>query len=212
MIDLEILATPCLFWTRARCIGSGLTLVNSSTRNGVRWPYEIRDYFRITDKIYDKMFPLRAALFVDGYSNMLLFGQKDFSRRIPVNKSKKGGRFYDFDDRVRWFWPEGPLPYSKGTFYTTPPFFKDFLKSNTKFGAAFEKGIQKYPNVPPHYQHYFLNGTHYTVSSHNLNAFTVEDMNVHFPGAPRNPDATWYNNRKREWFFFKGRQVLQVGR
>ena len=28
-------------------------------------------------------------------------------------------------------------------------------------------------------------------------------MSVEFPGAPRNPDATWYDRVNKEWYFFK---------
>lgn len=171
-----------------------------------KWPKDIRDYFRVTDSMYDKVFPLRAALFVYGYRDMYLMGQKHFVRKIPFFNTGTTGRYYDFKDEMIFnlknIWgpliPEGPLPYSPMNTEHTPDFFKDFETTNVKFGAAYQYLSSE------HWQHYFMNGTHYKVSPHSVTNYYIEDMSVNFPGAPREPDATWYDNKNFEWYFFKG--------
>lgn len=170
------------------------------------WPKDIREYYKAKDPIYDNVFPLRAAFYAKGDHDVYLFGQDHFIRKKPIeDKEMTNGRYYDFKDIMEWkqnSWggwiqvTEGPLPYSPMNIFHTPDLFKYFLQSDAKFGASFEVGCC-------YWQHFFMNGTHYKVSMHNFNNFLIEDMSVSFPGAPRNPDASWYDMVNSEWYFFK---------
>ena len=40
------------------------------------------------------------------------------------------------------------------------------------------------------------------VSMNNHNVRFIKDMSIDFPGAPRNPDASWFDRKTEKWFFF----------
>jgi hypothetical protein len=48
------------------------------------------------------------------------------------------------------------------------------------------------------------------MSLHNFNNYVIEDMSVAFPGAPRNPDASWYDIVNKEWYFFKADKYYKL--
>ncbi|XP_046849702.1 uncharacterized protein LOC124443210 [Xenia sp. Carnegie-2017] len=162
------------------------------------WPKHIRTFYGMWDGMFDKVFPLRAAHFIENYGEVHLFGQKHLVRKIPNLQ-----RPYNFDDFSTWHGIEGPLFYGYTSHYAIPTFFTDFLKSNEKFGSAYQDGQNgQYWQNGESWSHFFVNGTHYKVSMHNHNVRFIQDMSIHFPGAPRNPDASWFDRKTNKWFFF----------
>ncbi|XP_028409751.1 uncharacterized protein LOC114532446 [Dendronephthya gigantea] len=171
-----------------------------------KWPKDVRDFYRATDPMYDKVFPLRGAMYIQHDNDVYLFGQKHFIRKKTWNNDQMtDGRFYDFKDLLKYedtwdgsiiSYVEGPLSYNKSNNLHTPDMYKKFLQNNAKFGASFETDCC-------FWQHFFLNGMHYKISSHDFSLLTSEDMSVNFSGAPRDPDASWYDSVNNEWYFFK---------